>query len=382
MLRNLYLQQINQGFNLHPVVVMLGPRQCGKTTLARQFLAEKIAEGRETHYFDLEDPTDFTLFTNPKSILEPLHGLIIIDEVQHIADLFKLIRVLVDQNNNKRQFLILGSASYELSRQTSETLAGRVHFLEINPFRYMEVKDLRNLWLRGGYPRSFLANNYSDSCEWREQYIRTFLERDIPLLGIAIDFHQMRRFWMMLTHYHGQIVNMSDLSRSLNITQPTVKRYLDLLEFTFMIRQLSPWHENLSKRQVKANKIYFRDPGIFHSLLEINAENAILKHPKLGASWEGFALEEIIRYHQARNSTAFFWGTHSGAEIDLLIKQNGQTLGFEFKFQDAPIVTKSMRVALADLKLDQLTIIYPGNRNLKLEDRIDLVGLELYLLEC
>lgn len=382
MLRGSYLNKIQLAFQVQPVTVLLGPRQSGKTTLAHQYVEAhwQQVEKNSVHFFDLEDPNDFQLLQSPKSILAPLKGLVIIDEVQFLPDLFKLLRVLVDRPDNQTQFLILGSASFELSRQSSETLAGRVRFIEITPFSYEEFPEktpevLKNLWQRGGFPKSYLAKNDLISEGWREDYIRTFLERDIPSFGIKVAPQQIRRFWQMLTHYHAQTFNAAELARSMSISQPTCNHYIDILSATFMMRQLSPWFENIKKRQVKSRKVYFRDSGIYHSLLGIGSEQDLVKHPKLGASWEGFALEEIIRQHKAREEDCFYWATQSGAELDLLICQQGKKVGFEFKFNDAPQITKSMRIAMEDLKLDSLTIIYPGDKVIELEKNIYLCGL-------
>jgi hypothetical protein len=286
--------------------------------------------------------------------------------------------VLVDQKR-PRKFLILGSASRLLIQQSSETLAGRISYLELTPFVYEEVQELKNLWLRGGFPRSYLLMDEGMSFRWRLDYIRTFLEQDIPNLGIKIPAAELGRFWLMLTHMHGNIFNASELGRSLGLAHTTTKRYLDILSGTFMIRTLSPWFENLSKRQVKSPKIYFRDSGIFHAQLQIVTQDQLMAHPKLGASWEGFALECVIQHHRAESQEVFFWGTQSGAELDLLIMKNGQRLGFEFKYQDAPGTTKSMHVALADLSLDSLTVIHPGSGIYQLAEKIRAIGLIDYL---
>ena len=376
MIREQQLDNIALGFEVHPIIAILGPRQVGKTTLARQYC--KKHETSKIHYFDLEHSTDIGLFNDPLLLLEKLEGLIVIDEIQRVPELFPLLRVLVDRENNKQQYLILGSASEELIKQSSETLAGRIQYIELTPFAFREVNDLEKLWLRGGYPKSFLAETNYKSFIWREHYIKTFLERDIPTLGIKVPSENIRRFWELIAHYHGNIVNHSELARSLGMSQPTIKYYLDILTQTFMIRQLRPWHENLSKRQVKSPKIYFRDSGILHSMLHLK-DNEIITHPKLGASWEGFAMEEIIRAHEARNQECYFWSTHSHAEMDLLIVRGNKKIAYEFKYSSQPKITKSIHSAIESLKLDKVIIIYPGDKNAPLSHEVEIYGLEKYL---
>lgn len=367
---------------MHPVVALVGPRQCGKTTLARQYIKfTNQPNMQDIHYFDLEDPSDLALFENPKTLLENLQGLIIIDEVQHAPNLFSLLRVLVDRPEKKQQFLVLGSASYELLQQSSETLAGRIEFIEVTPFDFREInpRETKKLWLRGGFPKSFLAPDDTHSFNWRSNYIRTFLERDIPALGIKIPPQNIRRFWQMLAHYHGNILNASELARSLSLSQPTIKYYIDILCGTFMIRQLQPWFSNISKRQIKSPKIYFRDSGILHSLLNLESMHSIQHHPKLGASWEGFALEQIIRKHDPEGNQSYFWGTQSGAELDLLMNINGESIGFEFKYTDFPKTTKSMHIAIEDLKLKKLVLITPTGQSYSLDEKIITSSLENYM---
>lgn len=364
-----FLKQIQHAFRSHPIVALLGPRQCGKTTLSRAF-AKNIGSEEKVHFFDLEDPTDLALFDNPKLALEPLEGLIVLDEIQRRPELFPLLRVLVDRHKDRQQFLILGSASRDLIRQSSETLAGRIAYLELTPFTMLEVDDRQKLWLRGGFPNSYLARSVRDSVFWRKQYISTFLERDIPNLGLRISPVALRRFWVMLAHYHGQQFNASELGGSLGISDTTVRHYLDILTGTLMVRQLIPWLVNIKKRQVKTPKIYFRDSGIFHTLSDITDFRSLQRHPKLGASWEGFALEETIRRFGAGPEECFFWGLHGQAELDLLIQKNGKSFGFEFKYHDAPKLTRSMEVALDYLELDQLTVIYPGSKAYALTEHV------------
>lgn len=369
-----YLNRLHEAFQVHPLVALLGPRQCGKTTLAHAY-AKFVGETMDVHFFDLEDDADLAQLENPRLALADKEGLIVIDEVQLRPDLFPMLRVLIDAFKGKQRYLILGSASRELIRQSSETLAGRIAYMELTPFTLDEVGDLEQLWQRGGFPLSYLATSEKTSLAWRKQYIRTFLEQDIPQLGIQIPAQALRRFWTMLAHYHGNIFNASELGRSLALSDPTMRRYLDILTGTFMIRQLQPWFENINKRQIKAPKIIFRDSGILHSLLGIDDKTALIKHPKLGASWEGFAIEQIIHIEGADPQDCYFWGTHGGAELDLLLTKQGQRLGFECKYQDAPKLTKSMHIAMDDLKLNHLTVIYPGTKHYKLAEQIEVRGL-------
>ena len=370
-----YLAKITERFTVHPVVALLGPRQCGKTTLARMY-ANQRPEWTATR-FDLEDPTDLAALAEPRLALQDLPGLVIIDEIQRAPELFPVLRVLVDRPGQTTRFLILGSASRDLIRQSSETLAGRIGHIELTPFQLREVgtTSLPLLWLRGGLPPAFLADADAISRQWRKDYIATFLERDLPALGIAIPPSSMRRFWMMLAHYHGQRLNLSELGRSFGAADTTVRRYLDILEATFMVRLLQPWHENIGKRQVKAPKLFLRDSGLFHTLLGIDDAEALRHHPKLGPSWEGFALEETLRTLDVAPEEAWFWATHAGAELDLLVMHHGQLQGYEIKYTASPRLTPSMRAAMDSLRLDQLRVIYPGERTFRLADRIEAVGL-------
>ena len=367
-----FLKQIEIQMKVHPVCGVLGPRQVGKTTLARQY--SKLYTQGSVHFFDLENPFDRVRLEEPFTALSQLDGLVVIDEIQHAPDIFPVLRVLVDER--PRQFLILGSASRDLIHQSSETLAGRIGYIELTPFMLEEVNDFRTLWRRGGFPRSFLSPSDEESLIWRQAYITTFLERDIPNLGFRIPAVQMSRFWMMLSHVHGQIFNASEIGRSLGVSDHTTRKYLDILVGTFMMRNLRPWFENIGKRQIKAPKIYFRDSGILHSLLGLNSQEDIERHPKLGASWEGFALEEIIRLYRVRAEDCYFWATQSGAELDLLLFKGGRRLGFEFKYTDAPKLTPSMKIAFDDLKLDHLTIIYPGEKQYDLNDNVSVIGIQ------
>ncbi len=374
-----FLHRIDKALQVNPVVALLGPRQCGKTTLARMFSERRRSSPRKgkEFYFDLGDPTDLARLENPKLALQDLEGLVVIDEIQKAPGLFSALRVLVDRKRRSCQFLILGSASRDLIRQSSESLAGRISFIELTPFNANEVgMDLKKLWLRGGFPPSFLARTLRESTEWRKSYISTFLERDIPNLGIQIPAASLRRFWLMLTHYHGQIFNASEMARSLGVADTTTRRYLDILSGTFMVRQLPPWWENVGKRQVKSPKIYFRDTGVLHTLLGLQTEQELMTCPKLGASWEGFALEETIRWVGAADGEIYFWATHNQAELDLFVLKDGKRRGFEFKYTDSPKMTQSMQIALHDLKLKEIKIIFPGNQRFPLHSKIEAVGLE------
>ena len=366
-----YIEQLSNAVRLSPVTALLGPRQCGKTTLARLFGQNRIAT-----YFDLESRPDQTRLQNPELALSGIKGTVILDEIQSMPELFNVLRVLVDRPKNQTRFLILGSASPELMKKASETLAGRVEFVELTGFTLVEIKpkDERQLWLRGGFPRSFLASSDTDSTFWREGFIRTFLERDIPQLGISIPASAMRRFWTMLAHYHGQIWNASELGRAMGFSDKTMRSYLDILSGTFMIRQLMPWHENLSKRQVKAPKIYFRDSGILHHLLSLSDFQALTGHPRVGASWEGFALEQTLNIIETRQ--IYFWATYSGAELDLFILHNGRRYGVEFKYSEAPVATKSIHSALETLKLEHVWIVYPGVEQYPVHEKITVIPLK------
>lgn len=352
------------------VVALVGPRQCGKTTLARQ-----LVPARSANYFDLEDPVSLARLAEPMTALKALKGTIVIDEVQRRPDLFPVLRVLADRRPGPARFLLLGSASPELLRQSSETLAGRLEIQELSGFGLAEVgkRPIDRLWQRGGFPRSYLARSQADSNEWRRQFVRTFVERDLPQMSITIPAATMLRFWTMLAHYHGQVWNAAEPARSLGVSEPTTRRYLDLLCGFFMARQLPPWHENLGKRQIKAPKIYVRDTGLLHSLLGIADERDLLGHPKHGASWEGFAVEQVLE--SLRPQEAYFWGTHGGAELDLLAIKDGRRIGVEIKRADAPVLTPSMRIALSDLRLDHLVVLYPGHEAYALNQDVTVLPL-------
>lgn len=351
-----------------PVTTILGPRQAGKTTLARQFDTDQ--------FLDLENPRDAALLEQPQLALEPLKGLIVLDEIQRIPSLFPLIRYLVDRHEDQR-YLILGSASRDLIRQSAESLAGRIAYHELGGFRLPDVgpEHWRRLWMRGGLPRSYLADTDALSQEWLGQYIATFLERDIPQLGITIPAATLRRFWTMLCHYHGQVMNYAEFARSFGISDMTVRRYLEILAGTFMVRILHPWHTNIGKRLVKRPKIYFRDTGLLHALMSIRSERDLTAHSKLGASWEGFALEVAARAIGKRNEELYFWATHSGAEVDLFWQEHGRNWAVEFKYVDAPRLTPSMTSAVEDLDLAHLWVLYPGDREYPLASGITALPL-------
>ncbi|MEK6765741.1 MAG: ATP-binding protein [Planctomycetota bacterium] len=366
-----YLDHAKKAITRSPIVALLGPRQCGKTTLARM-----ICEHQSSTYFDLESQTDLRRLVNPEIILASLTGLVVIDEIQTKPDLFATLRVVVDKPGNRCNFLILGSASPQLIRNVSETLAGRVEFVDMAGFDLTELgtNSWKQLWTRGGFPRSFLANDDQDSFAWREGFIRTFLQRDIPQLGINIPAQSMRRFWTMLAHYHGQIWNASRIGAALGINDKTARSYLDILTETYMIHQFQPWHENISKRQVKSHKIYFRDTGLLHSLLDLRDFHAITGHPQVGASWEGFAMEQIVR--TIRPSQLYYWATYSGAELDMFFIVNGKRYGIEFKFSEAPDKTKSMTTAIESLKLNKLLIVYPGEKSWPVNKTISVCPID------
>ncbi|HOY09299.1 MAG TPA: ATP-binding protein [Candidatus Omnitrophota bacterium] len=362
---------ITEALNRGRIVSILGPRQCGKTTLARQF-----AEPGSSSYFDLEDPIDNAKLAEAQNALQNLKGTVVIDEVQRQPELFPLLRVLADRIPLPAKFLILGSASPSLIKQASESLAGRVERIRIGGFSLEEVgqKNVEQLWLRGGLPCSFLADSDKDAFIWLKEYIQSFVERDLPLHGVSLPSVTLIRFWTMLAHYHGQIFNASEIARSLGISIMTVNRYLDIMTGVFMIRQLQPWHANIKKRQVKAPKIYFNDTGILHALLGIQNRSDLLRHPKYGASWEGFVLEEVIRAVEPHE--VFFWATHQGAEIDLVFNKGGQMYGVEIKRQDAPRMTPSIKHALEDLKLEGIAVIYPGQRRYSIHKQVDVVPFD------
>ena len=365
--------RVRAAFSVHPIVALTGPRQCGKTTLARHL----AAQAPRSTYFDLEAAVDRRRLTAPEQTLGRLADLVVIDEVQRLPALFETLRVLVDRPRNRARFLLLGSASPALVKGVSESLAGRVGLVDLAGFELGEVGGAawRELWLRGGFPRSYLAPDRAASGLWRDNFVRTFLERDIPQLGISVPAETLRRFWTMIAHYHGQVWNGAEFARAIGATQATARRYLDILAGVFMVRVLPPWFANLKKRQVKAPKVYLRDAGLLHTLLGLTEEDELAGHPKVGASFEGFAIEQVLAALDAGHP--HYWATHGGAELDLLIDRRGARHGFECKLADAPGTTRSMHAALADLGLDHLWVLYPGAETYPLDDRITVLPAAL-----
>jgi hypothetical protein len=368
--RQEYLREIRSALRRSRIVALIGPRQCGKTTLARE-----VVTPHSQNYFDLEDPTSITQLDEPMTALGNLKGIVVIDEVQRRPELFPVLRVLADRKPLTARFLILGSASPELLRQSSESLAGRLETIMLSGFNLAEVgkRQQARLWQRGGFPLSYVARTDNDSFAWRKSFIQTFLERDMPQLGFNIPATTLLRFWTILAHYHGQIWNAAEPARSLGISETSVRRYLDILTDVFMIRQMQPWHANLKKRQVKAPKIFFRDTGLLHHLLGIRTEKELLTHPKSGSSWEGLAIEEALRAFHPEE--AFYWATHAGAEIDIVMQRNNTLYGVECKRVDAPRMTPSIRTALDELGLEKILIVYPGSRAYSLADRVKAIPL-------
>jgi predicted AAA+ superfamily ATPase len=366
--RKALLGRIRTALGRNPVTVLAGPRQSGKTTLARELVSED-----SPNYFDLEDPVSLARLEEPRTALELLEGTVVIDEVQRRPDLFPMLRVLADRRRNPARFLILGSASGELMRQSAETLAGRIERIEIGGFTIAELgaDAFTKLWRRGSFPRAHLASSERDSMAWRKQFIQTLLERDFPQWGVRVPAVALLRFWTMVAHYHGQIWNSAEPARALGVSPPTVRRYLDLLTDALVLRQLQPWHANLGKRQVKSPKIYVRDSGLLHQLLGLQTEKALLSHPKLGASWEGFVIEQVLASEPY--DEAWFWATHQGAEMDLVLRRGDRLLGVECKRADAPRLTPSIRIALDDLGLERVAILYPGAKRYRVGQRVEAV---------
>ena len=368
-----YRKAVETALARSPICGLMGPRQSGKSTLARE-----IAGAAASHYFDLESPRDQLRLQNPELALGRLSGLVVLDEVQTQPDLFPVLRVLADRADGPARFLILGSAAPELVAQSAESLAGRIEYVDLHGFDLTETGSgtQETLWLRGGFPRSYLAASDEASVAWREGFVRTFLERDLPQFGIRVGAAAMRRFWTMLAHMHGQIWNASELGRAMGLSDKTVRNYLDELSQTFMVRQLQPWFENIGKRQVKSPKIYLRDSGILHHLIGLETESQLHAHPKVGSSWEGFALEQVLR--QTRPTQAYFWGTQGGAELDLLVFAAGRRLGYEFKYAERPQFSRSMRVAMEDLRLDSLVVICPGSVQATLAPGVEGMGIDAF----
>ena len=372
------VKTIQELLRRHPVVGMIGARQVGKTTLARLIIEKTKGP---SSYFDLENPEDLARVADPMLALKELGGLVVIDEIQRQPNLFPVLRVLADRPKSATRFLVLGSASPDLLRQSAETLAGRIFYHELGGFSLEEVGVENHLqrWLRGGFPRSYLARTHAESDEWRHGFIRTFLERDLPQLGITIRSTTLRRFWTMLANTHGQTWNASEFGRSFGVADTTVRNYLDLMTSALVIRQLSPWHENISKRQVKAPKIYIADSGVLHALLGLRTLKDLEGHPKVGASWEGFVLEQVIHQLAARVDECFFWATHGGAELDLLLVTGQRKMGFEIKRTTSPQMTPSMRYALSDLHLRSLDVIHAGETTFPMDKKIRAVAFRRLL---
>jgi predicted AAA+ superfamily ATPase len=372
------ISAISKLLKTYPAVGIIGARQVGKTTLAHQIA---VKDKRPHWFFDLENPEDLSRLSDPMLALKNLKGLIIIDEIQRCPDIFPVIRVLADRRHNPASFLILGSASPHLLRQSSETLAGRIAYHELKGFASDEVgiNNAQRLWLRGAFPRSFLAPSLNISDTWRRGFIKTYLERDLPQLGINISSHTLYRFWSMLAHYHGQIWNASEFGRSFGVADTTVRHYLETLSSTFVVRLIRPWYENISKRQVKAPKVYFADSGLLHTFLNIKTTDDLQKNPKIGASWEGFAIEQITRRLNAHAEECFFWATHAGAELDLLVIRGSRRLGFEIKLTSSPSITPSMKSALSALKLNSLSVIHAGEKTFSLSKKIQAVAFQDFL---
>lgn len=368
--RRQYVEALSAALDRSRVVLLVGPRQCGKTTLARQLVPED-----SINYFDLENPVDLARLDEPMTALESLRGLVVVDEVQRRPDLFPVLRVLADRHNVAARLLVLGSASGDLQRQSSESLAGRVQQLTLSGFNPWELDATAEsrLWLRGGFPLAYLARNNAESGSWRKNFIQTLLERDLPQWGVRVPAVALRRFWTMLAHYHGQTWNAAEAARALAVSESTTRRYLDLLTDAFMIRQLQPYHANIGKRQVKSPKVYVRDSGLLHQLLGIGTEKELLSHPKVGASWEGFIIEAVLAL--AQPDEAYFWATHQGAEIDLVLRRRGRLCGIECKRTDVPRMTPSIHIALKDLGLEQVAVIYPGRKRFRIASSVEAVPL-------
>lgn len=366
------MRRVGRGLRANRVVAILGARQVGKTTLAREFASQRSV----VTWFDLEDPADRARLADPMLALRTRTGLVVLDEVQRQPELFESLRVLADRARGAR-FLLLGSASPDLIKHSSETLAGRIEYQSLPGLGLDEVGSdaWSTLWLRGGFPRSFVARSLPDSVTWRRNFVRTFLERDVAQLALGVPPHTLERFWSMLAHWHGQVLNVSQLGRSLGVGDAAVRRYLDLLAGTFVVRVLKPWHQNLAKRQVKMPKVYVSDSGLLHTLLGLDRHSDLERHPKVGASWEGFALQQVMLRLGARDDECYFWATHQGAELDLMTVRGNQRRGYEFKLADSPTLTRSMRIAYEDLALDSLDVLYPGDDVYPLAAGVRAVGV-------
>lgn len=371
--RTLLLKKIQQSLGQVKVTALIGPRQVGKTTLASQLAKQK--KYKQVHFFDLEDPTDFSILENAKLTLEPLEGLIIIDEIQRRPELFQYLRVKADRMKKQTRILILGSSSRDLIERASESLAGRIRYIEIPGFSLLEINQPVPLFFRGGYPLSFVASTDANSLLWRKDYAQSFIERDLKGLGIDLPSQNLRRMIEMLCGFHGQIFNSSELGKSLGFSHTTARKYLDVLISTFLIRELKPWHEQILQRQVKLPKIYFRDSGLINFFMGLKTDAELHRHPRLGSLWEGFAMEQVIQLIQAENEDLYFWSLHQECELDLFWKHGTRRIGFEFKYSDTPQMTKSILKALELLKLDHLYLVYPGEKMAQLDPRITLLPL-------
>lgn len=379
--RSFHLSELEKRLRTNPVVGLLGARQVGKTTLARELARRRRGA---VHFFDLESPVDLAQLTaDPMLVLSPLRGLVVLDEIQRLPEVFPTLRVLADRPGVSARFLVLGSASPELLRQSSETLAGRISYYFLPGFTLPEIpaNEAGRLWLRGGFPRAFTARSHADSLRWRNDFIRSFLERDLGQIGVPFPSSTMDRFWAMLAHSHGQLWNGSDLGRAFGVSHHTARRYLEALESTFMVRCLKPWHANLRKRQVKSPKIYFRDSGLLHCFLGVSTREELERHPKVGASWEGFIIENLIQALGVEERQCYFWAIHTGAEIDLVVQQGGRLRGFEIKRTVAPKLTPSMRTALTDLRLSRIDVIHAGEESFPLAQKVRAVAADRMLEE-
>lgn len=367
--RKSYIETLRRRLDQFPVVALIGARQVGKTTLAKQF--SRTYKGPVRH-FDLENTEDLQALREPMLVLRELRGLVVIDEIQRLPDLFQILRVLADRPRRPARFLVLGSASIELLQQSSESLAGRISYCEIDGFSIREIgaSQTDRLWLRGGFPRAYMATSNQRSMAWREEFLRTFIERDMPQLGFKTPAETLKRFWTMLAHWHGQVWNASEFGRALGFSDHAVRRYLDALTSALVVRQLRPWHANVAKRQIKSPKVYVQDSGLMHALLKIRSHSELTSHPKVGASWEGFMIGEIIQHLGLRGDDAHFWGTHSGAELDLLVTRGTQAVGFEIKRTLAPQLTPSMRAAIEALELRRLFVIHAGEQTFPLSKQV------------
>ncbi len=371
--REILLREVKEAFRYHKIVGLIGPRQVGKTTLAKYFV--KLLKIKNIHFFDLEDPTDYDLFENEKLLLEPLEGIIVIDEVQRRPEIFKYLRVKCDEMNKNTRIILLGSSSRDLLEKSSESLAGRIRYIEVPGFSLAESKDNPHHFFRGSFPLSLLSKTDIGSYEWIKSYVQAYIERDLRSLGIDLPPQGLRRLLEMLAGYHGQIFNSSELGKSLGFSHTTARKYLDILVSTFLIRELKPWNQNIIQRQVKQPKIYFKDSGLVNFLLGIRSKSELNRNPRVGSLWEGYALEETIKLHRFESVDLYFWALHQQGELDLLVKKNGQSIGFEFKYSDSPNITTSMKKAIDLLKLDHLYVVYPGKRKASLSEKVTLLPL-------